>query len=309
MIFFGLFLGGNACRQGLDGYFRKLDTESKVTISVTKGVTQAIGNYGIWDGATLRNVFQCVIGKVSRESIVTYLDSSDWALSASDECEVSCGAYDFMESDCLACWQTELMTSTSAYEDFCHRFDSLDCDNKFSFRKFQKKVRNCLDRKVEVTDISRLPSSRMMANDVGMFGEEFEGGFPMKQELSKLYNRIAAGINEKDPHYKSLLRCMEIESSDLINFASQSIWFAVSLQKCNSKCQKGTKMWLCARCWKSTILVDNGPYSAFCNLPYQNCDDVSRSDWTQKTNFCINKLAKKVKDTYNHLLMNGYSFK
>ena len=66
-------------------------------------------------------------------------DSSDWALSASDECEVSCGAYDFMESDCLACWQTELMTSTSAYEDFCHRFDSLDCDNKFSFRKFQKK--------------------------------------------------------------------------------------------------------------------------------------------------------------------------
>ena len=41
-----------------------------------------------------------------------------------------------------------------------------------------------------MTDISRLPSSRMMANDVGMFGEEFEGGFPMKQELSRGVQRF-----------------------------------------------------------------------------------------------------------------------
>ncbi|CAG5102499.1 Oidioi.mRNA.OKI2018_I69.chr1.g331.t1.cds [Oikopleura dioica] len=237
-------------------------------------------------------VIDCVLGAKYEENFHEYVaDQSEWLMMLRMNCGSVCSSVNSL--DCYKCWEQNLI-SESAFDELCYFYQFENCQYENDFRRFFRKAKNCLSRKLNLNELIQEESMRekIMLMD-------FELGSARNEQIPR--NEIE--IPEKDVYFRSFGKCIKVDEQDLLRFLQTAQFIEKCLGKCEI-CENREEISKCAKCWKNSLNLSSEAFIAFCQLPYKNCENLKQNTWTRQISKCIDKVARKKQKNFNYLLIN-----
>jgi len=149
---------------------------------------------------------------------------------------------------CYKCFEQNLL-SESAFDELCFYYNFEKCQYISDFRKFFRKGKNCLSRKLSLNKLIEEDSRK----------NEMLLDFEHVGEIQAPVKRNEIEIPEKDTYFRAFGKCIRVYENDLIEFLQISRFIKTSLENCKI-CAKKEEISNCAKCWKNSLSLSSEPF-------------------------------------------------
>ena len=155
---------------------------------------------------------------------------------------------------CYKCWEQNLL-SESAFDELCFYFNFENCQYISDFRKFFRKGKNCLSRKLSLNKL--IEDDSRSAENLMLMDFEHAGAIQEQIPARRILNEIE--LPEKDPYFRAFGKCIRVYETDLMEFLQTSRFIETRLGSCKI-CAKREEISNCAKCWKNSLNLSSEPF-------------------------------------------------